>query len=267
MSRLKKKMLSSARAAKIYQIGIQGAVRGFDRLDVHDGFPCGEMGRHYLSTLGQRRLVKTLADLRKSKSQGGQDLFALMELDFKRNGFFVEFGAADGVVHSNSHLLEHGYGWTGILAEPARCWHRKLKRNRKCTIDTRCVWRETGETLTFREHAAAQLSAISQFVRDDTMNHLRQDATEYQVETISLMDLLKSHNAPQRIDFMSIDTEGSEFEILKSFDFDAYDVRVIACEHGFSPVREDIHDLLSSRGYSRKHPDLSHMDDWYVKTA
>src|SRR5271165_3354934 len=71
-----------------------------------------------------------------SRSQLGQDLFVLSELKFKRNGFFCEFGAASGVDYSNTFLLEKEFGWGGILAEPARRWHKSLRDNRNCTIET-----------------------------------------------------------------------------------------------------------------------------------
>jgi hypothetical protein len=64
-----------------------------------------------------------------SKSQIFQDLFILFMVHEKREGFFVDFGATDGVTLSNSWLLEKSYGWNGILAEPAQCWHNKLQTN------------------------------------------------------------------------------------------------------------------------------------------
>ena len=65
----------------------------------------------------------------KCKSQLGQEIFALIENDFKRDGFFVEFGATNGLELSNTHLLEKEFGWTGILAEPAKTWHEDLYKN------------------------------------------------------------------------------------------------------------------------------------------
>ena len=78
--------------------------------------------------------------------------------------------------------------------------------------------------------------------------------------------ILDKYNAPEIIDYLSIDTEGSEFEILKNFDFGKYKFNVITCEHNFTPVREKIFKLLSENGYLRKYSDLSKWDDWYVRS-
>lgn len=198
--------------------------------------------------------------LDKSKSQIRQDLFALAALDFKRDGFFLEFGATDGLELSNSWLMEKEFGWSGILAEPARGWHDALRSNRDCTIDTRCVWKASGERLRFTESPRGENSAISSFVK--TSRKLR--GQQYEVETISLVDLLEAHKAPGTIDFASIDTEGSEFDILNAFDFDRWSFRVMAIEHNLAPQRKDIHTLLTSKGYRRVYEEISRFDDWYL---
>jgi FkbM family methyltransferase len=199
-----------------------------------------------------------------SKSQLNQDMFVLAELGFKRNGYFVEFGATNGVDLSNTHLLEKEMGWTGILAEPAASWYIALPKNRSCHIDFNCVWSKTGETLEFNNTLDAELSTIDIFSNGDEHAKARKAGLKYDVNTISLLDLLKKYNAPRVIDYLSIDTEGSEFEILSAFDFDAYQFRVITCEHNYTPMREKIYDLLTSKGYTRKFPNLSRFDDWYV---
>ena len=87
----------------------------------------------------------------------------------------------------------------------------------------------------------------------------------YDVKTISLLDLLKKYNAPKKIDYLSIDTEGSEYEILKNFDFGEYDISIITCEHNKTEMRDKVFRLLSQKGYTRKYSDISLWDDWYVK--
>jgi FkbM family methyltransferase len=203
----------------------------------------------------------------KCKSQLGQEVFALIESDFKRNGYFVEFGATNGLELSNTHLLEKEFGWTGILAEPAKTWHEELKKNRSCNIETQCVWSKSGEILSFHESDFAVLSTVDSLRTTADVNiEYRQAGKQYDVQTISLEDLLKKYSAPKTIDYLSIDTEGSEYEILSNFNFDAYDIRAITCEHNFMPERDDIYKLLTSKGFFRVHTDKSKWDDWYTKS-
>lgn len=200
-----------------------------------------------------------------AKSQLKQEIFVLFETGFKRNGFFVEFGATNGFDLSNTYMLEKDFGWSGILAEPALMWHEDLKKNRTASIETDCVWRASGETIEFNMHSHGELSTIAAFNESDNHAARRKGGRTYQVKTISLLDLLIKHDAPKVIDYLSIDTEGSEFEILNAFDFSKYDIRVITCEHNFTPQREMIFDLLTKNGYQRKLEKLSRWDDWYVR--
>ena len=206
---------------------------------------------------------KSLLD--KSKSQLRQDLFVLSELNFKKNGFFVEFGATNGIDFSNSHLLEKEYGWRGILAEPAKLWHQDLIANRTAIIDTRCVWRETGRTLMFNETEAPELSTLNSHINSDLHAQERQKCSQYSVETVSLIDLLIQHNAPNEIDYLSIDTEGSEYEILEKFDFNRFQFNIITCEHNYSSSRDKMFRLLIQKGYQRIYQKISQFDDWYIK--
>ena len=111
-----------------------------------------------LMELPDRSSSQLLRTLRRSKSELRQDLVVLSELDFKRNGFFVDFGAMDGVVASNSYILEKDFGWRGILVEPAKCWHKDLRNNRNSHIETNCVWRDSESVVTFNEVEFSGLS-------------------------------------------------------------------------------------------------------------
>lgn len=199
-----------------------------------------------------------------SKAQLKQDVFALIENDFKRDGFFVEFGAANGVYLSNTHLLEKEFGWRGILAEPARMWHAELRRNRSCAVETDCVWTNTGETLSFDMTEDGEYSTISDFSQTDIHAAARKQKTTYDVQTISLLDLLRKYDAPPVVDYLSVDTEGSELQILKSFDFSTYRFNVISVEHNYTDNREALRILLEGNGYRRVFNHLSLWDDWYV---
>ncbi len=198
-----------------------------------------------------------------SVSQNSQDVFVLSTLGFKREGFFVEFGAADGIKFSNTYLLEKKFGWSGIVAEPAKSWHPALKKNRGCAIDFRCVWAASGQRMNFIDSSQPLLSTIEAFEHSDGRER-RSGGDVYTVESISLADLLREHQAPSKIDYLSIDTEGSEFDILKNFDFGQYTISVITVEHNYTSARQKIFDLLSALGYERRFEGISGADDWYV---
>lgn len=202
-----------------------------------------------------------------SQSQNYQDVWALWET--RKNytmKFFVEFGATNGKTSSNSYLLEHNYGWSGILAEPNPVWHEELHKNRSCNITDKCVFTESGKTLEFLMADAADLSTIKGFGRDDEFKTEREKSKTITVETISLYDLLEEYRAPEVIDYMSVDTEGSEYGILNAFfqKNDKYDVRCISVEHNFT-MRDKLFELMSANGYKRKFIEISRWDDFYVK--
>lgn len=219
----------------------------------------------FLAALPDAQVAELLKLLPLSQSQLRQDLFVLSELGFKHCGFFVEFGAASGKELSNTWLLEKHFGWSGILAEPAKCWHERLAVNRSSTIEHRCVWKTSGEKLDFAEASEAEISTLTSFKDGDLHAASRRSSRHYQVETISLNDLMAEHKAPDNPDYLSIDTEGSELEILQAFDFKRYPFKVITCEHNFTPAREKIHVLLTAAGYVRKYDKISDFDDWYVR--
>ncbi len=200
-----------------------------------------------------------------AKGQLFQDLWALWVSGQKRGGYFVEFGAASGVHLSNTWLLEKKMGWTGVLAEPNPVFFKSLKKNRGCTISTKCVYARTGERLEFVGTRTPEFSGVAQFLPERDPEKGAADAERFLVETISLNDLLLEAGAPRTVDYLSADTEGSELEILSAFDFDRWDVRAISVEHNGTDNREKLHALLTTKGFHRQFPELSWFDDWYVK--
>lgn len=204
----------------------------------------------------------------RSHAQLFQDLMVVFILKGKRDGYFVEFGATNGSDMSNTLILERDFQWKGILAEPAKGWHAALKANRKAAIDTRCVWSKTGTHLEFRETENAEGSTLMEFIDKDSNRDARKTGADYPVETITLNDLLSAHSAPKEIDYMSIDTEGSELPILQAFDFSKHDIKIMTVEHNFvEPNRQQMFDLLTAQGFIRVFEPLSKFDDWYVKRA
>jgi FkbM family methyltransferase len=224
----------------------------------------------FIRALGPTNYESIISLLPESRSQLRQDLFVFTEAKRakkEKGGYFVEFGAANGIDYSNTYLLETKFSWTGILAEPGKVWEKELKENRpNSSIETLCVWSDSKSSLIFNETETAELSTVASFSNIDGHGFRRLRGKKYEVQTISLYDLLIKHQAPKFIDYLSVDTEGSEYEILKSFNFDEFSFRIITVEHNYTPQRELIFELLTNNGYKRKYENVSEFEDWYVKS-
>lgn len=199
----------------------------------------------------------------KSSAQLFQDLLVHFLMN-KKEGTFVEFGACDGLTLSNTLYLENNLNWTGILGEPARKWEKDLKINRpNCIIETKCVYAESGKFLEFLESEEGEYSALENHVSKDTNSSRRKNLSSYDVETISLNELLNKNNI-QSLDYLSIDTEGSEYEIISNYDFNKLKPKIITIEHNYTSTREKIRFLLLKNGYTRILEEYSQFDDWYI---
>jgi FkbM family methyltransferase len=208
-----------------------------------------------------------LANMSKSKAQLQQDLFVSYFFpNLGSGGFFVEFGATNGISLSNSYFLENEFEWDGILAEPGRIWHEELTQNRNCKIEYDCVYGVTGEVIQFSEVDVPELSTISTYQESDSHSEFRKKNARYNVSTVSLHDLLLRNNAPRAITYLSIDTEGSEYDILKDFPFENWDISIITVEHNYTEIREKLDFLLQENGFTRVLEDVSRFDSWYLSS-
>jgi len=199
-----------------------------------------------------------------------QDVLALAVSDRKSQGFFVEFGVMDGIKASNTYLLETAYGWQGIVCEPGRTFHDSLRQNRRCKIDLRAVTGRSGEQLRFKEtDIQLGLSGLVDYFDPAEKHSRRRNSSQgnmYTVPTVSLTDLLDQHDAPEQIDYISMDTEGSELAILETFDFTQYRVDLWTIEHNHVDARrESIQAIMHQQGYVNILPHLSKYDDWYLR--
>jgi len=202
-----------------------------------------------------------------SYGQNIQDLWGLWEnRETYRNGYFVEFGALGGINVSNTYLLEQ-LGWKGIVAEPHPSFKEHLKKNRSCNKSFDAVYSQSNLDLEFKvikgmPARSALMTTERSYDIDSAVNEKQFELIN--VKTISLTDLLIKHKAPKTIQFISIDTEGSEYEILSRFDFNKFQFCSICVEYGDEVTRNNIYKLLVQNGYKRKWEDISDHDDWYV---
>ena len=211
--------------------------------------------------------------LKRTKSQSFQDLFVLYEYGTMNEGYFVDFGAYDGVQDSNTYLLEKEYGWKGLCVEPNQELFNSLWNNRKCLIGTSCVYDKTGEELPFTIIEDSKvLSTLNEFIHADYNSGLRNVSNKRieKVLTVTLYDLLEQNSSPRDIDYISVDTEGSELRILRKFfeeNHNKYKVKLWTIEHNYNDgVRKAIHDLMTSQGYERVLVEYSRWDDFYKRS-
>jgi len=216
---------------------------------------------------GTRAEIPTPDTLRAlSTSQLGQDLWVLERSGHKRGGYFIEFGATDGVRLSNTFLLERWMGWHGICAEPNPRYLSDLQRQRQCIVSDACVGPSSGEWVDFvmAEEFGGMQRDMSRDMHAATREAYWADgANRARLQTVSLHDLLLQHGAPRDIDYLSIDTEGSELAILSAFPFDRWNIRLITVEHNWSADREGLQRLLEPLGYRRTE---AQWDDWYERS-
>ncbi len=188
-------------------------------------------------------------------SQNQQDRFIRTTFfPHKNNGTFVEIGAHNGIKFSNTFFFEQ-IGWKGICIEPITEVFEQLCKNRTCICINGCIADFTGEAqfLHVKGHCEMLSGLIHKFdprhieriKREATAN--RDTFETFPVYCFNLNDLLKQYNF-FHIDFLSIDTEGGELDIIKSIDFDTYSIDVICIEDNYG--YPEIQTFLESKGFA-----------------
>jgi FkbM family methyltransferase len=201
-----------------------------------------------------------------AKSQIGQDMWVAFSSGFKERGTFMEIGAADGINLSNTYMLEQCLDWTGVCIEPARVWHTKFRMARSCLLETRCCSSTDSSEINFFESQQPLLSTAIKYRLVDTHAHERSKGFEYSVQSVSLNTLFQKYFPAGHVNYLSIDTEGSEEEILSTFDFSMYSFDFASIEIGFDDgKRQRIQSLLVSNGYRKVWDEISEFDDFYER--
>jgi len=208
-------------------------------------------------------------------SQCGQDSFVYHTFfKNKTDGVFMDIGAHNGIDYSNTYFFEKNLGWKGICVEPIPDIYQQLRKNRNCICVEGCVNDKVGVArfLQVNSNNGEFLTMLSGIVEKFDARQLKRIALEtsngkgsveeIEVKCYSVNDLLVSHGF-SHVDYLSLDTEGSELDILKSIDYDAFTIDVIDVENNFHESKFE--DFLKTKGY-KKLTELSG-DDIYIRTA
>lgn len=187
-------------------------------------------------------------------SQYNQDKF-LNEVIFfnKKDGFFIDIGAHDGILFSNSLFFERYNGWSGICVEPNPLVFNKLISNRKSINLNVCIGSENKKVkFTQIEGYSEMLSGITEKYDVKHIERINNNIlikggkkSEIEVNMITLHDIEELSN--KKIDFISIDTEGNEFDIVSSINFKFLDIKLLVIENNYKDNR--IQKYLYSQGF------------------
>lgn len=199
-------------------------------------------------------LLTMLYKNNKKFSQSGQDAFVLNYFDNKRNGIFVDIGANDGVSLSNTYYLEKELGWTGICFEPIPALFEQLNKNRSCiNIMAGVSDSESTEKFTYVDGPSHMLSGMSKEYDPRHKQRIEFEVQKYggkivelELKCVVLNDVLQEHNMFY-IDYLSLDTEGNEFKILKTIDFDKFHIQVMSIENNYNDAFQT--EFIISKGY------------------
>jgi FkbM family methyltransferase len=194
------------------------------------------------------------------KSQVGQDKWVVDFFAAKEGGYFLDIGAHNGVDLSNSYYLEKKLGWNGICVEADPDLFEVLKNNRECI----CV-----------NVAASDSSGKIKFLKDGFSGRAEENPRSIEIESKSLAEILEENNSPKVIDYLSLDIEGMELQVLSKFPFDEYEIILITVEHNVymrnqivQKNKQGIYDILTSNGYEIHSENVQSQglafEDWYI---
>lgn len=198
---------------------------------------------------------RRLVHVQKTYGQFQQDLWVALKVGGgKRDGYYVDVGSADGEEISNTYLLDQ-MGWKGICIDP---FPKNMKR-RTCQVFKQPVFSESGKKVQFR--AAGDLGGIESDL--GKYKERLADAPLVEFVTATLDEILEQAKAPKWIDYMNIDVEGAEVDVLRGLSLDRYEIGSLTVEHNYEPEKRDqIRQILEAKGYVRVRS--WEVDDWYV---
>ena len=198
-------------------------------------------------------------------SQDNQDKYLETNI-FKgyKNGFYVDVGAHDGISINNTLYFEKNNNWRGINIEPIKKVFDKLVINRPNNINLNCaVCNNDGETdFLCNTGYTEMISGIKDNFDIRHLDRLQRENIQYEsitevikVETKKLETILYENDI-SHINYLSIDVEGAEFEVIKSINFDKVFIDVIGFENNYNNVSVPIVEYLQNKGFVIIHKSL-----------
>lgn len=195
---------------------------------------------------------------RGSFSQKGEDLFIDTYFDHKKKGFYVDIGAYHPSRYNNTKFF-YDRDWNGINIEPTPSRIKLFMNDRPRDINLNIGIGNKSEKVTFHEFDSEALSTFSKEEANSLMQVGYKFKKKTKIQMYRLEDVMKKH-VKSDIDFMTVDTEGLDVEVLKSNNWNKYRPKLLCIEtidfidqlvsHGNELDRKNlISKYLLSQGY------------------
>lgn len=169
-------------------------------------------------------------------SQTGEDVLINSVLQNKPNGFYIDIGAYDPYKYSNTYGL-FARGWHGINIDPNPKSIEKFNQARPDDINLNIGISDKPEELTYYNFKEAAFNTFSKRLVD---SYKTSPLSTAQIKVRRLDEVLNEYVAPlQKIDLMTIDTEGYDLNVLKSNNWNKYRPTVVAVEFDVNDNRID----------------------------
>lgn len=197
-------------------------------------------------------------------SQFGEDKI-LHEIFQKKNGVCVEVGANNGVDDSNSYFFEQ-LGWTCVLIEPNPMLCHEIRKVRNARLYECAASSEFGSATLYIAEGAERAHGVSTISSNPEIhNQIKSygfSERPIQVKTRTLDDLLLESNLAGSIDFVSIDVEGHELQVLEGFSIESWKPSVFVIEDNSNHENDEVRKYLKKYGYEVFK--RTGVNDWYA---
>jgi FkbM family methyltransferase len=183
-------------------------------------------------------------------SHTGQDAWVAEVLRFKRDGFFLDFGGFEGLLHSNTFYLEKCLGWQGLLVEPNPKPYRSACAVRSCVTINAALYPESRKSIEFTDSHG--YSSLLEYQDDDSNRETRKAISKglIHVDTINPTELMDRFSVPEHVDYLSLDVEGAELDVVINIDFEKYRIALLSIEHNHEKDRQEaIRRHMAGYGY------------------
>lgn len=174
----------------------------------------------------------------------------------KKNGKYIELGAMDGILYSNTKFFEDDLNWTGVLIEPNSFQYEKLKVNRPNNYLFNNLVSDINEELEFKffvdEYAG--VSGVTQTLPSEHLSGffkvINAPQGSVRIKPVTFTSIIEKTDI-KHFDFLSLDVEGHEVNVLKSWDFSVpIDIILIETLGGSQIKNERIcHEILLKNNY------------------